>query len=285
MKRAPADLMPEEEALFRRLSGAHRSCPDPAQIQAAAAGVLPEPADALREHLATCAACAALAADLAAWEGPELSAHEEERIWQEVRRGTRVRAPRPATRGWIWAAAAAVFAAAVPAYVLVRPVAPSPTPSAGAGVATAPGFALPVDKLSLRTPPGAALVWRGGESSYERDLQQALASYDAGDLDQAARRLEALSGEQAAGAAAPLYRGVALLLLGRPGEAVPVLRVARERATPFWRPHAQWYLAVASERAGESEGAAALLRELCGGGSEYDARACAGARALSGAGR
>jgi len=39
---------------------------------------------------------------------------------------------------------------------------------------------------------------------------------------------------------------------------------------------------VASERSGDGVRAAALLRELCGGGSEYDARACAGARTLGG---
>jgi len=283
MKRAqrPADLEREEEALFLRLAAAGAACPDPARLQAALADALPE-ADGqeLRRHLEGCPACRALAAGQEEAGGAPLSPHEEERLWRRVREGTA--APVAAPRRWLWAAAAALFAAAVPATLLLRgSVQPSPSPlsptspSAGAPV-------LPLEKLDVLTPPGAALVWRDGGSPAERALHEALARYAKGDLAEAAAQLQGVADRSPQAPPALLYRGVALLLLDRPAEAAAALQAAQERSTPFWRPHAQWYLAVASERAGDAARAAALVRALCGGGSAYDQRACAGARALSG---
>jgi hypothetical protein len=285
----PADLQPEEEPVWQRLSAVGgEGCPGPDRILAAQSEVLPE--ESAREvlaHVARCASCRLLAADLAAWEGPELSPHEQEQIWRRVHGAT---APAPVqgaarpVRRWAWpAAAAALFAVVVPAYVLLTG---DPAPGPGSGgpsprTPSPPAAVLALDKLTVRTPPGAAIVWRDGGATFEGDLRQALDAYETGDLVAAVRLLDALSVKFPQAPAPPLYLGVARLLQGRPVEATPALLAARARGGTFWAPHAEWYLAVASERAGDPRRAAELLRRLCRGDSEYAARACAAADALA----
>jgi hypothetical protein len=275
----PPDLEPDEEELFARvdprsvLADAGRHCPGAERILAAQAGVLPEEtARAVEQHLTLCPGCRALGDELAQWEGPELSPHEQERIRRRI--GT-AHARRPRT--WALAAVAATLVFGVPAWMAIQRGDPPPgdPPPVTAAPATP---ALPLEKLSVITPPGAALAWRDGGGTFEAELQHALAPYAAGDLAEAVRRLAPLVARHPEAPAPGLYLGVVHLLRGETAHAVAVLERVPREAEAFWTPHVEWYLAVARERAGQPGSAAGLLRGLCQGKSDYAGRACAAAR-------
>jgi hypothetical protein len=295
----PADLEPGEEEIFERLHPAStllpeggRACPGADRLRAAAEGVLPE--DAAREvaqHLAECAPCRMLSEDLAAWEGPELSPHERERLWRATKAKAgmipgQARSPR-GPRAWALPAVAAALAAAIPAWIVIQSMRPGPGdrpdgPRTPSPPVAAP--ALPLEKLPPQAPPAAGIVWRSNGDSFDRDLQQALVPYVAGDLREAARRLGPLAARHPDAAAPGLYLGVAHLLLDEPAAALAALERVPREPKAFWTPHVEWYLAVASERSGDRERAGRLARALCAGGGEYAARACAAAPALAGGG-
>jgi hypothetical protein len=285
-RRRPPDLEPDEEELFTRvdptavLPDAGRQCPGPERLQAAQAGALPEEvATGVEGHLASCPGCRALAAELAQWEGPELSPHEQERIRRRIG-GTAAGQPsrrRGPSRTWALTAAAAALVAAVPAWIAIQRDGGTPSPPPRGAETPAPP-ALRLEKLPVLTPPGGSLTWRDGGGALEAELPRALAPYAAGDLDEAARRLAPLAARHPEAPAPGLYLGVVHLLRGEAAGAVAVLeRVPREEGA-FWTPHVEWYLAVARERAGQPAGADGLLRGLCGGKSEYTGPACAAAR-------
>jgi putative zinc finger protein len=288
--RRPADLEPGEEELFESLRPAAelrpdggRACPGADRLQAAAEGVLPEEAaQAVARHLAECPPCRLLSDELAAWEGPELSAHEQERLWRMTR--ARIGTMRPRRpRVWALPAVAAALLAAIPAWIVWRSGRTDPgRPPGGSGSSSAPtqALVLPLDKLAPLTPPGAAITWRSSGDAFERDLGQALEPYVAGDLQEAVRRLGPLAAKHPQAAAPALYLGVSHLLLDQPAAARAALERAPREPKAFWTPHLEWYLAVACERTGERARAARLARDICAAGGEYAGRACTAGRAL-----
>jgi hypothetical protein len=171
------------------------------------------------------------------------------------------------------------LAAVVPAWIAVRrdpPPSPAPQP-----VTTPSAPALPLQKLTVRTPPGASIAWRDG-GALDAERKRALAAYEAGDLGDAVRRLSVLAARDSSDPAPGLYLGVAHLLRGAAGEAAAVLEGVPREEGAYWTPHVEWYLAVAHERAGRPAAAGLLLRSLCRGGSEYAQAACVAAPRLPG---
>lgn len=239
-----------EDGLDRTLADALRArpaagCPGEETLLAFYGGHLAEAgSDAIREHLARCASCVELARDarefLGAMEAP----------------------PGPRRVGY-WLAAAAALATATLAGLFVarsRPAATAPRPEPEA-VASAPAKSW--NEIAVAPAPyGPAapedeLAYRSGEPAPGDGFAQAMARYVQGDYAAAdaelARFLEAHPGD----GAASYYRGVCLLLLGKPGEAVPLLRSAAASSTSPGE--ARWYLALALLKAGDADAALAEL--------------------------
>ena len=256
--------------------GRRVGCPPVEEIQAAAAEVLLEPDRlAVERHIASCAGCAMLAADLREWDGAELTAEGSERIRSALATSAAL-ASRRHLPAWGLAAAAAVVAAVlVPAVLREGRITPSPSPERST---TPSAFALALEPLPVKAAPGMQL--RGGDG-FDEALSAALTPYVAGDYDQAAQRLSALAARYPDAASARLYLGVALLFGNRAEDAVVALEAARARAGVFWGPHAEWYLAIARERTGRRDAARLALDGLCRGDSEYRARACAAGATLA----
>ena len=257
----------------RALGPPAAGCPSFAELQAAAAGVLSEDDErAIAAHQDSCASCRALGAAAREWEGPPLPDDARDRIARRAG-GIAVRASSRAP--WLLPLAAALVLAVLTPFLLRervrRPPDHPPTQSP-----PVPAFVLPLEKLDRRTPPGVVVR---GEDAFESELGAALVPYEAGDLEAAAARLEALARRHPDAASPRLYLGVVDLLRGRPGEAARSLEGAEPLARTFWGPSVRWYLAVARERSGGD--AQAPLRALCAVEGEYRARACAALDALA----
>jgi hypothetical protein len=172
--------------------------------------------------------------------------------------------------------------------VVVAPTAtPGPVGARPSGGTPPAGPVLPAEKAPILVDPADALVLRGGAEGGRRAFLERLAAalepYRRGDFAEAAERL-AVVGERHPEAPEPgLYRGVSLLLLGRPEEAAAPLRNAAARATnAALRAEARYHLAVALSRSGDVAGARAELRASCTGGGAATARACTALERLGG---
>ncbi len=243
--------MRRDESLERDLKDALRGrvaapCPGEDSLLAFYRGVLTEAeSESLRDHLAGCARCVERARDarafLEAWEGaPERS---------------RARSGR-------WLAAAAVVGAALLAGLWVarsRPVVPRPpVPPESASVPANPWRDLPVAPADYRpVAPEEELLFRSEESTSDEGFAAAMTSYARGDYAAADAGLARFLATRPDHAAATFYRGVSLLLLGKPAEARPLLAsAAAARRAPA---EARWYLALALLKSG---GLAEALGEL-----------------------
>jgi tetratricopeptide (TPR) repeat protein len=280
------------EAPLAALRSQGARCPDPALLPALDAGILPPAlAGAVSSHVQQCPLCQHLARDLASGEfaaaveaapaalpGPPV-------VPPRAERARPARLPR-----WLWrplpaAAGMVVVLAALSAWWVTGlrdadPISPRAAPAPPSAAATAPvgtPARLPLDKPPIAAPLGAALVWRSDSpAGRERELAalgDALVPYRTDDFAEAALRLEALSRQQPS-AETWFYLGVSRLFLGQADRAAADLRRARDLARPPLRQDASWYLAVALERAGALDAAAAELESLCGGDGERRARAC-----------
>jgi hypothetical protein len=214
-------------------------CPDAERIVAFYRGTLdPAGEDAMREHLALCAPCRALAVEARQFLGtmgePSRTAAEPAR-WRHA----------------AWATAASL--------ILVAALA------GGAWWALDQrrpwrDFATVPAAYPLESANDSDLVFRG--EGADESLAEAMAAYRRGDYAGAERRLAARLRESPDDRAAQLYRGVALVLLRRAPEAIAPLAEAAEHGEPALAAEARWYLALARLEAGAREAAIADLRRL-----------------------
>ncbi|MGA2324932.1 MAG: tetratricopeptide repeat protein [Bryobacteraceae bacterium] len=297
------DLDPDEIGFLDELAGsAPRTerppavCPSPARLQAFSAGALPEEQkQAMDLHLTGCAACRRLVQDLAQWPGPAPEPRDVDTLWrrlqQQLPKQHRRWAPwRTWTyRTWLPVAAAAAMSLLLTVNllpVLSSTVAP-PRPRM-ASIAS-PAYDLwaiaAVEKPPLRLPLDGLLLWRGsGQPSppaSTREIAAALAPYEKGDFREAADRLAPLASRYPEIFEVAFYRGVCLLLTGRPEDAVAPLAQARTLGDPAQREEASWYLSLAHLRAGTVRQARPHLEQLCSGGALHSASACLALRQLA----
>ena len=80
---------------------------------------------------------------------------------------------------------------------------------------------------------------------------QAMQPYERNDFAEADRRLKQFTEKSPGHAAAQFYRGVSLLLLGKPTEAIAPLETAVAKGEGRMREEAQWYLALTYLKVGD----------------------------------
>ena len=209
-------------------------------------------AETLREHLASCPACLEAARDARRFLDA-LAAPEPAGRVARPRFGLR----RPAA---VWLGLAAALVVTVGAVLLLPRSARSPA-----------RLALPVTKAAW-VPPGAPgsedLLYRDAQASdpeVEASLRAAMVAYAADDFASAERALAGHLAAHPQDQRARFYRGVALLLLGRDGEAETALARVVAMASPALAGEARWYRALALARLGARERAAAELGVLAAG--------------------
>lgn len=245
--------MSREEGLDRELRNAlagrgGTTCPGEAALVAFYRGGLSEAeAEATREHLAACASCVELARDA--------------RAFVDAMGGPGIEVM-PMSRAKRWLAFAAAFAAAsILGIWLARrsPVAPIPEARTEAPVPTAPKSwkNIPVSVAAYVPAPEDELVFRSDEPPGSRGFAEAMAPYARGDYAAAEAVLARILLAYPHDPRASFYRGVSLLLIGRPEDAVPLLQAAAESGPP--PAGVRWYLALAQLKSGNED---AALREL-----------------------
>jgi TolA-binding protein len=161
----------------------------------------------------------------------------------------------------------------LPASISVTPAAPTTsTPTA------APSFVLTLDKPDVKLT-ASALVRRstGRNAKFVDDVAPALNAYRAGDYQAAASAFVRVQPQYPDAVEIPFYLGVTRLFLDDVTGAVAALEAARRVADDTFSADVSWYLAAAQERAGNRTAARTELETLCGGQSNYAARACAAA--------
>lgn len=182
-------------------------------------------------------------------------------------------------------AAAAVLVTAVVVRMrapqLPASIATTPGTATTSTPAPAPSFVLTLDKPDVKLT-ATALVRRGTgrDAKFVDDVAPALNAYRAGDYQTAAAAFVRVQAQYPDAVEIPFYLGVTRLFLDDATGAVSSLDAARRVADDTFRADVSWYLAVAQERAGNRTAARAELDALCGGQSNYAARACAAAPRL-----
>lgn len=232
-------------------------CPPDEQLAAFYAGSLDlAEEDALRDHLASCAACVARAKD--------------------ARRFVDAIAARPASKRaavW-WPAAAAIVGGLLVAWFLLKP------PSTAPMVASATPASWRWNELLVEPPPyvptGAddEIVWRSGEKStpVEGTMTWAMVPYTSGDYAGAIERLNRVGLSHPGDDRIRFFHGVSLLLAGRPVDAESSLIVLARSPGPLAR-EASFYAALARLKTGDEAGALELLTPLAADETELGTRA------------
>lgn len=234
--------MSEERDLLRAVArsraAARGDCPDEERILAFYRGALDAAGEeAMREHLALCERCRTLAGEARSF----LRAMGEEPIG----------APPSQRRFWL-AAAAAVVVALLAGWVWWMSTARQPWREYARTAAAYP----------LAGAPDGDVVFRGADAG--QVLSDDMAPYLAGDYAETERRLaERLRGSPD-DLTAHFYRGVSLLLLRRPEEAIPPLARATADGESVLGREARWYLALSRLESGAAQAAREDLKGLAG---------------------
>jgi hypothetical protein len=229
------------------------SCPAADRIWAAVAGEAPPlEARAVVLHAASCAACAValrLAREVAV-EAVPLAAPGRGPAWR------------------VAAVAASLLLVALTAWLLVD---------------RRPGPGGPFDDLAIARAeyvPHAAedeLVWRGEDpgaaSSGPTLFDEAMEAYERDDFARAEALLGRVAEDDPHATEARFYRGVSLLLLGRPADAAAPLAAAEASATGALRDEARYYLALARLKGGDLGEARRLVDALIEDGGARRAEA------------
>jgi TolA-binding protein len=251
-------------------------CPSPDVLLALGGDALPDeirqPAEA---HVARCAACRVLLADVSQIE-PEVPSGLERRVLSATGSGHN------SWRG-VFLPMAAVLVAAFGAalfYQTRQATPPGPTPVA---VATPEPDATPapasaaweVRKPALLLPLATALVVRGGEAEADAALGAALAPYRTDDYVAAERQLEEVVKRYPKSASAWFYLGSTRLLDGDPAGAREALTQAHTLGVADRADETAWLLATAEARVGAVDQARPRLQSLCDGAGEFKTAACA----------
>lgn len=245
-----------------------------------------EPAtrDRMVDHLVACAECAAV------FRGLSELRRESTAIDPGV-------TPAHASPWWMshqWLAVAAVALLVFGASTIARRLSPAPASSPmastvppaavaapadvppSAGTPARPSWAADLVAPEIQVPPMLALTMRGATGD-DRDfvarLGDAFDRYRRGDYDTAASALATLSDTRQDVPEIAFYAGVAHLLAGHAGDAVPLL--TRAIASDARGDDARWFAAVARARTGDHAGADDMLRDLCGRAGARRADACA----------
>ncbi len=247
-------------------------CPSPDVLMALSGDALPEELRQTAEaHVASCAACRALVADLAAIDIEVPESLDKRVLGQKSGGGSAWRTP-------MLAMAAAVVAAVALGVVYRNGQTTPATSVASAPRPTAP--AAPQDgtwevkKPALLLPLATALVVRGEAEEASRALGAALAPYRTDDYVAAERLLEAVVQKYPASADAWFYLGSTRLLDGDPAGAREALTEARARGVGDRDDEAAWLLATAEARTGALDQARTRLTTLCDGSGEFKTAAC-----------
>jgi hypothetical protein len=261
------------------------SHPDPAVVLAMRDGVLDEPhAGGIRAHVATCAVCQTLAADLESVLDDAAEGGATERIDALVAAGRPTRA-RPA---WFWLFPAGGLAAAAGLAWIV--FAGSPDAPALPDVLTAETAAPPVPAVLFADRPilpegDIDLTVRGDTTSrvsLDELIAGALDRVDAGDLMAGLRELENAAAGNPRSALAAVALAAVQLRDNRNGDAWATLERARTLdAPPDVAAEIEWFRAVALARRGERARARDLLDALCRANGPRGPRACVAAAELA----
>lgn len=242
--------MNRDESLDRTLAEALRAGPDSpcpgeeALLDFFGGRVSDAESEAIREHLARCGPCVALARDAREFLG---AFEPEGRAWRPLR---------PAL-----AAAAALAAIALAGLFVARgrpspPPRPAPEPAAAApakrwrNLEVAPAPYRPA-------APEDELVYRSGEPPRGDGFFEAMAPYVRADYAAADVALARFLQTHPGHAEATFYRGVSLLMTGRLAEAKAHLESASR--SPHPPAEARWYLALALLKGGDANGSLASL--------------------------
>ena len=224
-------------------------CLDAERLIAFYGGELDGPeAEAVREHLAACPACLELAQDA--------------RTFLQAMGDAAIKAPQGAppqraglARAQRWVAAAALIVVAGGGawgwWRHARDSAWQEFPIARAD------YPLPV-------PDEPGIVWRGEEEPANA-FAQAIDPYLHGDYAGAEQQLAAYLRQHPRHPEADLYRGVSLLLLGRPQAAIAPLAEAAGSGQEPTASEARWYLAQAYLKTGDRRAAGHELQRLAAG--------------------
>lgn len=244
-------------------------CPAPDVLIALGGDALPE--DLRREaeaHIAGCAACRALMADLGALD-VEVPATLDQRVLGQAGQG-----------GAWWRGAMLPMAAVLVAAIALGVYYQSRRPPTATVATTAPAAPAPragnwdVAKPALLLPLATALVVRGEEDAAGRALGAALAPYRTDDYVEAERQLEDVVKQHPASADAWFYLGATRLLDGDAAGAAEALTEARARGVGDRDEEAAWLLATADARLGRIDQARVRLTTLCDGRGAFKTAAC-----------
>ena len=249
-------------------------CPSPDVLLALGGDALPDEVRVRAEsHVARCAACRALVADVDALE-MEVPANLDRRVLGAASGGA-------SWKGMLLPMAAALVAAvslglwyqnsqsAAPEVATAAPPEPASAP-----VAPSAGE-WQVVKPALLLPLATAIVVRGEAEEASRALGEAMAPYRTDDYVEAERRLEEVVRKYPASADAWFYLGSTRLLDGDAAGAREALTEARTRGVGDRDDEAAWLLATAEARLGDIAPARAKLTALCGGTGAFKMPACA----------
>jgi tetratricopeptide (TPR) repeat protein len=261
-------------ALRLRPSSGNGGCPDQAQWLAFHAGHTAEAeSEAMRAHLIDCALCRELAADAA-----RFLAATADLLAAPAARG-RIAIEKGPARRWMVVALAAAAAAGM-AFLVLRPPARPPVDQA---VAPEPAvhhdpwrdLEIPKAEYSVDAAP-EDLIWRGEQdhdatpaSPFDRGME----AYLGGDYTRAELELGAALRERPDDGEAAFYRGVTLLLLDRPHEALDPLQRAVRRRVGSEHDQALLYLGLALLKTGHQQQAREVLERVSPAGEPASARA------------
>lgn len=275
----------------------HEKDPPLSLLRAAGEDVLPEALETTAgEHLSNSAWSRALVEGLDDVEAT-LSAEDQDRLLQRIRRDARSGEGAAGSWTWLWRpvlAATSLAALGIVAWVTwqaARPGAELPgTPEGTIAVApppTTPPFELAIDKPEVKLS-AAALTWRGrsgDDNQLLSDAREAFDAYRRGDYALAARAFTTLQSRYPESVEMAFYLGVSHLLQGEAEAAIRALEEAEALGVPEFADDIAWYRALAEHRAGKSPGAEARLASICRQAGSRSAQACEALERLRAASR
>jgi tetratricopeptide (TPR) repeat protein len=267
-------------------------CPHPDEVQATLAGVPFAAAENVRKHLTICPLCKALSEDLSAYEYPDMSEEEDQRIRARLPRAQVVPDRNVSRWAWLWRPVPMAAAAAVIAFVVITGLInlrkPSATVDQSAKSVDVPAVATPrsvfnLQKAAIKVSATAVLTYRSGADSdktYLDDLAAALKPYRSDEYSEAARLLEPLSKKYPKSVEPLFYLGVSLLFLNENDKALETLSRARSVTNDTLRDDISWYLAIALDRVGRKDDSRVEVENICLRSGEYQQTACTAAQEL-----
>ena len=255
-----------------------RGCPPPEHLRALAGDAVPD--DLRREvsaHLGRCAACQAVAADLARLDESAPPASLDARVIAAS-----------SVRGrWAVLVAAVVLAAiglsawwrvhAPEVAVSYRVGTSTATPAAPVPPAPAPRWAVEPPVLVL--PAATVLVMRGSDPAAAA-LTAALEPYRKRDYTAAATSLAAFTSTHPDSADGWFYLGASRLLTDADADARTALEKAASLGAGASHPELEWLRATAEARTGATDSAKTRLTTLCDADGPLKGRACEALRSF-----